>query len=70
MCHDGVVGCDAVGITPAFDGLLEDEIAIGVIGIHDILVAVTGLDGELSSVIHVELADGEDTDVDFVGREA
>ncbi len=28
------------------------------------------MDGESSSVIHVELADGEDTDVDFVGREA
>ncbi len=59
-----------VGITPAFEGLLEDEIAIGVIGNHDILVAGTGLDGELSSVIRVELADGEDTDVDFIGREA
>ncbi len=59
-----------MGIIPAFEGLLEDEIAIGVIGNHDILVAGMGLDGESSSVICVELADGEDTDVDFVGREA
>jgi hypothetical protein len=70
MFHDGVVGRNAVGITPAFEGLLEDEIAFSVRGNYDILVAGTGLDGELSSVIRVELADGEDTDVDFVGREA
>ena len=59
-----------MGITPAFEGLLEDEIAIGMIGNYDILVAGMGLDGESSSVIRVELADGEDTDVDFVGRDA
>ncbi len=67
--HDGVVGSNAVIITPSLDGLLEDEVAIGVIGNHHILVAGPGLDGETSGVVCVELADGDDTDVDFVGRE-
>ena len=70
MGHDGIVGGNAMLVAPGLEGLLEDEIAIGVIGNHDILVAGTGLDGESSSVIRAELADGEDTDVDFVGREA
>jgi hypothetical protein len=67
--HDGVVGSNAVFITPGLEGLLEDEVAIGVIGNHHILVAGPGLDGETSGVICVELADGDDTDVDFIGRE-
>ncbi len=56
-------------ITPDLEGLLEDEVAIGVIGNHHILVARPGLDGETSGVICVELADGDNTDVDFVGHE-
>ncbi len=41
-------------VTPGIEGLLEDEITIGVKGNHDILVAQTGLDREPSSVIRVE----------------
>jgi hypothetical protein len=66
MHHDGVVCRNAVGVTPAFGGLLEDEIAIGVIGNLDILVARAGLDGEPSRVVRVELADGVDVDVDLI----
>jgi hypothetical protein len=69
MGHDGVVGSNAMFVAPGLEGLLEDEITIGVKGNHDILVAQTGLDREPSSVIHVELADGNNLDVDFVGRE-
>jgi hypothetical protein len=68
-CHDGVVGSNSVFITPGLEGLLEDEVAIGMIGNHHILVAGPGLDGETSGVICVELADGDDTDVDFFERE-
>ncbi len=60
--HDGVVCSNAVGVALAFKGLLEDEIAIGVIGNHDILVARAGLDGEPSRVVNVELTDGVDAD--------
>ncbi len=56
-------------ITPGLEGLLEDEVAIGVIGNHHILVAGPGLDKKTSGVVCVELADGDDTDVDFVGQE-
>jgi hypothetical protein len=56
-------------VAPGLEGLLEDEVTIGVKGNRDILVTRTGLDREPSSVIRVELADGNDTDVDFVGRE-
>ncbi len=55
-------------VIPGLEGLLEDEVTIGVKGNHDILVTQRGLDWEPSSVIHVELADGNDMDVDFVGR--
>ncbi len=58
-----------VGVAPAFEGLLEDEIAIGMIGNHDILVARAGLDGEPSRVVRVELADGVDMDVELIGWE-
>ncbi len=56
-------------ITPDLEGLLEDEVAINVIGDHYILVARPGLDGEMSGVVCVELADGDDMDVDFVRLE-
>ena len=55
-----------MGLAPAFEGLLEDEIPICVIGNHDILVARAGLDGEQSRVILVELADGVGADVELV----
>jgi hypothetical protein len=66
---DGVLCSNGVGVAPAFEGLLEDEIAIRVIGNHDILVARAGLHGELSRVVHEELADGDDADVDLIGWE-
>jgi hypothetical protein len=69
MRHDGVVGSNAVFITPGLEGLLEDEVAISKIGNHHILVAGPGLDGETSGVVCVELADGDNTDVDFIGWE-
>ncbi len=37
--HDGIVGGNAMLVAPGFEGLLEDEIAIGVIGNHDVLVS-------------------------------
>ena len=43
-------------ITPSLEGLLEDEVAIGVIGNHRILVAGPGLEGEISGVICVDRA--------------
>jgi hypothetical protein len=58
-----------VGVAPAFEALLEDEIVIGVIGNHYILVARAGLDGKPYRVVHVELTDGVDTDVDLIGWE-
>jgi hypothetical protein len=67
--HDGIVCSNAVGVTPAFEALLEDEIAISVIGNHDILVARAGLDGEPTRVVRVELTDGVDMYVDLIGWE-
>jgi hypothetical protein len=67
--HDGVVGSNSVFITLGLEGLLEDEVAIGVIDNHHILVARPGLDWETSGVLCIKLADGDDMDVDFVGQE-
>jgi hypothetical protein len=65
--HDGIVCFDAVLVTPGFEGLLKDEVAIGMVGNHDVLVARLCFDGEKTGVIGVELADGQDADEEFVG---
>ncbi len=56
-----------MGVAPAFEGFLEDEIAIGVIDNHEILVARAGLDGEPSRVVRVELTDRVNPDVYLIG---
>ncbi len=66
--HDGFVGSNAMLVAPGLEGLLEDEIAIGVIGNHDVLVSRPSPDWETSCIIRVELADGDDMDVDLVRR--
>ena len=66
--HDGIVGGNAMGVALGLEGLLEDEVTIGVIGNHDILVARLGLDKELACIIRVELADGEYTNKDLIGQ--
>ena len=58
-----------MAIALGLEGLLKDEVAVCVIGNHHILVAGPGLDGETSGVICVELADGDNMDVGFVGWE-
>ncbi len=68
MGHDGIVGGNVMLVAPGLEGLLEDEMAIGVIGNHDVLVSQPGLDWETSCIICVELADGDDMDVDLVRR--
>jgi hypothetical protein len=49
-----------LGVAPALEDLLEDKVAIGLIGNHIILVVRAGLDGEPSCVVCAELADGVD----------
>ncbi len=66
--HDGIVGGNAMLVAPGLEGLLEDEIAISVIGNHDVLVSRPGPDWETSCIIRLELADGGDMDVDLVRR--
>jgi hypothetical protein len=66
--HDGIVGFDAVLVASGFEGLLEDEVAIRMVCNHDILVARSSLDGEPTSVIRVEFADGQDMDEELIGR--
>ncbi len=45
-----------VMVTLGLEGLLEDDVAIGVKGNHDILVAGACLDREVASVVDEELA--------------
>ncbi len=56
-----------MGVAPGFEGLLENEVSIGMINDHDILVTRAGFDKEVASVICVELAERVDIDVDFTG---
>ena len=66
--HDGIVGSNAVLVTPGLEGLLKDEVAISMIGNHDILVARPCFDGEVAGIVCVEFADGDDLDEDLIGR--
>ena len=68
MGHDCIVGSNAVLVAPGLEGLLKDEVVIGVIGNHDILVARTCFDGKAAGIVRVKLADGEDPDEDLIGR--
>ena len=65
--HDGVVGGNLVFVLAGLEGGLEDGVGVAVVGDHDVLIAATGADGEASGVVCVQLFDGLDLDVDFVG---
>ncbi len=68
MSHDCVVGCNAVAVSLGLEGLLEDEVAIGMEGNHDILVARACSDGEAASIVDEELAEWFCDDRNLVGR--
>ncbi len=68
LCHDGIVGGNAVAVIPGLEGLLENEVAIGMVGNHHILVARACLDWETTCVVCVEPAEGVDLDEDLIGR--
>ncbi len=55
-------------VAPGLEGLLKDEVAIGVMGNHDILVARLCLDWEAAGIVRVECADGDNPDEDLIGR--
>ncbi len=66
--HDGIAGSNAVFVAPGLEGLLKDEVTIGVMGNHDILVARPCSDREAAGIVRVEFADGDDPDEDLIGR--
>ncbi len=68
MHHNGVICCNAVAVTLGYEGLLEDEVAVGVEGNHEVLVAGACSDGEATSVTGEELAEQFCDDKDLVGR--
>ena len=54
-------------VAPGLEGFLENEIAIGMEGNHNILVARPSPDRESTCVIRVEFAERIDSDEYFVG---
>ncbi len=66
--HNGVIRCNLVAAALRFEGLLENEVAIGVEGNHDILVAGACSDGKVASVVDEELAEWLCDDKHLVGR--
>ncbi len=54
-------------VAPSLEGLLEDEVAICMIGDHNVLVDGTCPNLEPASVVGVQLAEGIDLDKDFIG---
>jgi hypothetical protein len=55
--HNDIISHDAVAVALGCEGLLEDEVAIGVEGNHDVLVARACSDGEAARVVGEELAE-------------
>jgi hypothetical protein len=49
--HHGIVGRNPVPVIPCLERLLEDEVAVGMIGDHHILVAQARLDRKAPCVI-------------------
>ncbi len=66
--HNGVISCNVVAVTLGFEGLLENEVVIGVEGNHDVLVAGACSDGKEASVVGEELAEWLCDDKHLVGR--
>ncbi len=67
-CHDGIVGGNVGAVIPGLEGLLENEVDIGMVGDHHILIARARLDQEITCVICVEPAEGVDLGEDLIGR--
>ncbi len=63
----GVVGGNALAVTLGHEGLLEDEVAIGMEGDQYILVAGASFDREAASVVGKELAERLCYDKNLVG---
>ncbi len=57
-----------MAVIPDLDGLLKNEVDIGMVGNHHILVARALLDREMTCVVCVEPAEGVDLDEDLMGR--
>ncbi len=66
--HNCAEGCNVVAVTLGLEGLLEDKVAIGMEGNHDILVARARSDGEVAGVLSEELAERFCNNKDLVGR--
>ena len=66
--HDCVVGGNAMSIALGLEGLLQDEIAIGVKRNHHILVAGFSFDRKAAGVIGIELAQWLRSDKEQAGR--
>jgi hypothetical protein len=66
-CHNGIVGCNLMVVTFGLEPLLEDEIAIGVEGDHDVLVPQACPDKKAASVVCVQPAEGVHLGEDLIG---
>ena len=65
--HDSVVIRDAVSVVPRLEGFDQNGIGVDVVRQHNVVVAAAGADGEADRVICVELADGINDNVEFLG---
>jgi hypothetical protein len=57
-----------VAVIPGLEGLLENEVAVGVVGDHHVLVAKASPNQETTFVVSKELAEEVDLDKDLIGR--
>ena len=66
--HNGVIRCNLVAAALRFEGLLENEVAIGMEVNHDVMVARACSNGKAASVVGEELAERFCDYEDLVGR--
>ena len=65
-----IVRCDTLSVASRLEGGILNDVSIAITFDHDVLVATARLDGEVTKVIGVHLADGLLIDVDLYGWDA
>ena len=56
-----------MAVVPGLEGFDKNDVGVDVVGEHYVVVAAAGADGEAAHVVGVELGDGFNADVEFLG---
>ena len=65
--HDAVVRCDVVLVVPGMEVFDQNGIGVNMVRQHNVVVAAAGADGEAAHVICLELDNGLNDNIEFLG---